>query len=314
MRWAVTSSPTGQPAAQRAHHFVRAVGRAAGKDHASAGRRRVAPGLGHARLADQLRAAVRPEAEDATSEIFGKPVHVHGGEPTDRGFGIVAIGSARNVAQRLLGGCDAQMLGLPAHGFQDRPDLLVGGKVAGQRHQQLASLVQPTFVRCLFGGGNAVSQTSRTLGFGTLRGFSLLLFALRRSATTRARCGRLASSSAARMRSASNWVQISSAARATAACRGRVSARLLGESLGHQQLGGGTDATGLSQRALGFLAFGGERFVLRQLDGCLLAGTSILASHVFEAGADAGQLGDQAGQVLRCAGLFRRLGWTRGRS
>jgi len=100
----------------------------------------------HTGLTDELQAVIRPETEDATSEILGQLVHVDGGQATDGSFGVVAIRAARNVVQCILGRCDAQVVSLPAHGFQDRPDLLVTGKIANQRYQELAGFVQPTFV------------------------------------------------------------------------------------------------------------------------------------------------------------------------
>jgi hypothetical protein len=63
--------------------------------------------------------------------------------------------------------------------------------------------------------------------------------------------------------------------------RAGIRACLLGEGLGDQQLGRGADTPGLDQRALGLLTFGGECFVLRQLDGCLFAGASVRASHAL---------------------------------
>src|SRR6266851_2909955 len=75
----------GLPARQTegADHVVRAVGCAAGEHHATAGGRRVPSGLEHARLADELRAVVRPQTEDATSEIVGQSLHVDGGQATN---------------------------------------------------------------------------------------------------------------------------------------------------------------------------------------------------------------------------------------
>ena len=62
----------------------------------------------------------------------------------------------------------------------------------------------------------------------------------------------------------------------------------------------------VGQRALNFGSFGGESFVLGELDGCLLASASILARHRFQAGADAGELGDLKflrRQLVTCNGV-----------
>jgi hypothetical protein len=166
--------------------------------------------------------------------------------------------------------------------------------------------VKPPFVPRLFRGSNAVGQPNSPLAFGTLRGFRTLLFTLASLGNN----ARQVWSAGQLVGSTDTLGEQLGAGQLGRACHGRmprcIGARLLGEGLGRQRFGSGADATGISQCTLGFLAFGGERFVLRELDGCLLAGASVLASHRLEAGADAGELGDQAGEIHP-----RRRDWSR---
>ncbi len=88
IRYFVADLPAGQT--KSAHHRVPSIGRAAGKDQTSAGGRRVPTRVVHTLLANEPQAKPRSCAEDATSQVLGKAVHVDVGQAIDGCPGIVA--------------------------------------------------------------------------------------------------------------------------------------------------------------------------------------------------------------------------------
>src|SRR5262245_50379282 len=100
--------------------------------------------------------------------------HVQRSESPDRGLGITATWPVHHISERVFRGCDPKVLRVPADRVEDRLDLLVGGEIARKRDEQCARLVKPSLPVCLLGGGDTVSQPSRSFSFGTLNGVGLL--------------------------------------------------------------------------------------------------------------------------------------------
>ena len=128
-----------------------------------------------AALSDQLGAGVRPQAKDPTGQVLGQAVHSYAGQTSDRGLGIVTVGTPKHIAQRILCRCLQALPFSPTDDIRQALYFLVLSKLTCQRGKQSCRLVELIGADRRANRSHTLSKPAGTLSLGPLDGFRLLL-------------------------------------------------------------------------------------------------------------------------------------------
>jgi hypothetical protein len=80
-------------------------------------------------------------------QVIGQAVHCHAGQTSDRGLGIVAVGTTKHIAQRILGRCDQALTVPPTDNVRKALHFLLLRKLASQRSSGVRACLPPAWVK-----------------------------------------------------------------------------------------------------------------------------------------------------------------------